>query len=132
IVHVVSGVQDQHGIMVLSHLNKAIRIMNQLRALEDATIIYRVSRSPERRVFYVDVGNLPRAKAEQHLRDVMIKHRNRLVYDASSGAISDSRKFATMIEDFWMPRRADGKATEITTLPAGQNLGEMADVEYFQ
>lgn len=132
IVQIVSGEQDSHGTMVLSHLHKAIRPMNQLRALEDATIIYRISRAPERRVFYIDVGNLPKAKAEQQLRDLMAKHKNKLVYDAASGEIRDDRKFMTMMEDFWIPRRADGKATEITTLPSGQNLGELADVEYFQ
>lgn len=132
IVHVVSGVQDSSGSMVLSNLHQAIKPMNQLRALEDATLIYRISRAPERRIFYIDVGNLPKAKAEQHLRDIMIKHKNKLVYDASTGEIRDDRKFMTMLEDYWLPRRGDGKATEITTLPAGQNLGELADVEYFQ
>lgn len=132
IVQVVSGLQDNTGSMVLSYLHQSIRPMNQLRALEDATLIYRISRAPERRVFYIDVGNLPKAKAEQVVRDMMVKHKNRTVYDASSGEIKDDRKFMTMIEDYWMPRRADGKSTEITTLPAGQNLGELADVEYFQ
>lgn len=132
IVHVVSGLQDENGAMVLSMLHKAIKPMNQLRALEDATLIYRISRAPERRIFYIDVGNLPKAKAEQHLRDIMVKHKNKLVYDAASGEIRDDRKFMTMLEDYWLPRRGDGKATEITTLPAGQNLGELADVEYFQ
>lgn len=132
IVHVVSGLQDVTGTMVLSYLNKAIRVMNQLRAIEDAAVIYRLTRSTERRVFYIDVGNLPKHKAEQHLRDIMVKHKNKLVYDANSGRISDSRKFINMQEDFWIPRRADGKATEITTLPAGASLGEMSDTEYFQ
>lgn len=132
IVHVTSGVQDERGTMVLSHLHKAIKPMNQLRALEDAVIIYRISRAPERRIFYIDVGNLPKAKAEQHLRDIMVKHKNKLNYDAQTGEVTDNRRFMTMLEDYWLPRRGDGKATEITTLPAGQNLGEMADVEFFQ
>lgn len=132
IIQVVSGLQDNHGTMVLSHLQKAIKPMNQLRAMEDATLIYRISRAPERRVFYIDVGNLPKMKAEQHLRDLMVKHKNRIVYDAQTGEIRDDRRFMTMLEDYWLPRRGDGKTTEITTLPAGQNLGELADVEYFQ
>lgn len=131
IVQVVSGLQDNNGTMVLSFLHKAIKPMNQLRALEDAVIIYRISRAPERRIFYIDVGNLPKAKAEQHLRDIMVKHKNKLVYDASTGEIRDDRRFMTMLEDYWLPRRGDGKATEITTLPAGQNLGELTDVDYF-
>lgn len=106
--------------------------MNQLRFVEDATVIYRVSRAPERRVFYVDVGNMPRAKAEQYLKDIMTKFRNKLTYDASTGEIRDDRKHMSMLEDFWMPRRGEGKSTEITTLPAGQNLGQMDDVLYFE
>ena len=106
--------------------------MNQLRFVEDATVIYRVSRAPERRVFYVDVGNMPRAKAEQYLKDIMTKFRNKLTYDAGTGEIRDDRKHMSMLEDFWMPRRGEGKSTEITTLPAGQNLGQMEDVHYFE
>jgi hypothetical protein len=106
--------------------------MNQLRFVEDATVIYRVSRAPERRVFYVDVGNMPRNKADQYLKDVMTKFRNKLVYDAATGEVRDDRKHLSMLEDFWMPRRGEGKSTEITTLPAGQNLGEMEDVLYFE
>jgi hypothetical protein len=118
--------------MVLSHLHKAIKPLNQLRILEDATVIYRISRAPERRIFYIDVGNLPKLKAEQYLRDMMAKHKNRTIYDANTGEIKDDRKFMTMLEDYWLPRREGGKGTEITTLPAGQNLGEMDDVLYFQ
>lgn len=132
IVHCTSGVMDTNGSIVLSYLHKAIKPLNQLRTLEDATVIYRISRAPERRVFYIDVGNLPKMKAEQYMRDIMQKFKNRLVYDSSTGEVRDDRKFMTMLEDFWLPRRADGKATEITTLPPGQNLGEMDDVLYFQ
>jgi hypothetical protein len=103
-----------------------------LRALEDATVVYRISRAPERRIFYIDVGNLPKMKAEQYLRDMMQRHKNKVVYDASTGEVRDDRKFMTMLEDYWLPRREGSRGTEITTLPAGQNLGEMADVEYFQ
>lgn len=131
IVLATSGLLDESNRLVLSHLHKAIKPLNQLRVLEDAAVIYRLSRAPERRIFYIDVGNLPKLKAEQHLRDMMAKHKNRLVYDATSGAIRDDRKFMTMLEDFWLPRR-DGKGTEITTLPGGANLGEMDDVLYFQ
>ena len=123
---------DTNSTMVLSHLHKAIKPLNQLRTLEDATVIYRITRAPERRVFYIDVGNLPKMKAEQYMRDIMAKFKNRLVYDSSTGEVRDDRKFMTMLEDFWLPRRADGKATEITTLPPGANLGEMDDVLYFQ
>jgi len=132
IVHCTSGITDAEGKMVLGFLHKAIKPLNSLRALEDATIIYRISRAPERRVFYVDVGNLPKIKAEQFVRDMMNKHKNKLVYDSTTGAVRDDRKFMTMIEDYWMPRRDGGKGTEITTLPAGQNLGVMEDVLYFQ
>jgi hypothetical protein len=118
--------------MVLSYLHKAIKPLNQLRTLEDATVIYRLSRAPERRIFYIDVGNLPKMKAEQYLRDMMIRHKNKLVYDATTGEIRDDRKFMTMLEDYWLPRREGGKGTEITTLPGGENLGEIKDVEYFQ
>ena len=132
IVHCVSGLMDQNNQMVLGYLHKAIKPLNQLRTLEDASVIYRISRAPERRVFYIDVGNLPKMKAEQYLRDMMVKHKNRLVYDANTGQIRDDRKHMTMLEDFWLPRREGGRSTEITTLPGGQNLGEMEDVEYFQ
>jgi hypothetical protein len=132
IVHCTSGITDTENKMVLGFLHKAIKPLNSLRALEDATIIYRISRAPERRVFYVDVGNLPKIKAEQYLRDMMNKHKNKLVYDQTTGQVRDDRKFMTMIEDYWMPRREGGKGTEITTLPGGQNLGVMEDVMYFQ
>jgi hypothetical protein len=132
ILHCTSGLLDAGNKMVLSYLHKAMRPMNQLRAMEDATVIYRIARAPERRVFYIDVGSLPKAKAEQHLKDMMTKFKNRLVYDASTGEIRDDRRFLTMLEDFWLPRREGGRGTEISTLPGGQNLGEMADVEYFQ
>ena len=123
---------DPANKMVLGYLHKAIKPLNQLRTLEDATVIYRLSRAPERRIFYIDVGNLPKMKAEQYLADMMAKHKNKLVYDASSGEIIDDRKFMTMMEDFWLPRREGGRGTEITTLPGGQNLGEMDDVDYFR
>lgn len=132
IAFVPSGLNDRDGTMVLSYLHKAIKPLNQLRALEDATLIYRISRAPERRIFYIDVGNLPKMKAEQYMRDMMVRHKNRVVYDASSGEIKDDRKFMTMLEDYWFPRREGTRGTEITTLPAGQNLGKMEDVEYFQ
>lgn len=132
IVHVTSGMLDPMNTVVLSHLHKAIKPLNQLRALEDATIVYRISRAPERRIFYIDVGNLPKMKAEQYLRDMMARHKNKVVYDSSTGEIRDDRKFMTMLEDYWLPRRDGSRGTEITTLPAGQNLGELADVEYFQ
>ena len=132
VLHCTSGLMDEANKMVLSHLHKAIKPLNQLRVLEDATVIYRISRAPERRIFYIDVGNLPKLKAEQYLRDMMAKHKNRLVYDATTGELRDDRKFMTMLEDYWLPRREGGKGTEITTLPAGQNLGEMDDVLYFQ
>ena len=132
IIHVTSGLTSVSGDMVLGYLHKAIKPLNQLRALEDATIIYRISRAPERRIFYIDVGNLPKMKAEQYLKDIMNRFKNKLVYDQTTGEIRDDRKFMTMLEDFWLPRREGGKGTEISTLPAGQNLGEMGDVEYFQ
>ena len=132
ILHCTSGVMTEDNRMVLSHLHKAIKPLNQLRILEDATVIYRISRAPERRIFYIDVGNLPKMKAEQYLRDMMVKHKNRLIYDAATGEIRDDRKFMTMLEDYWLPRREGSRGTEITTLPAGQNLGEMDDVLYFQ
>ena len=132
ILHTTSGLMDKNNQMVYSYLQKAIRPLNQLRTLEDATVIYRISRAPERRIFYIDVGNLPKAKAEQYLRDMMVRHKNRLVYDAVTGEVRDDRKYMTMLEDYWLPRREGNKGTEITTLPAGQNLGEMQDVQYFQ
>ena len=127
-----SGIMDQNNKMVLSYLHKAVKPLNQLRMLEDATVIYRLARAPERRIFYIDVGNLPKAKAEQYLRDMMVKHKNKLVYDANTGEVRDDRKFLTMLEDYWLPRREGGKGTEISTLPGGQNLGEIEDVQYFQ
>ena len=132
VIHLTSGLFDPAKSTVLSYLHKAIRPMNQLRFVEDATVIYRVSRAPERRVFYVDVGSLPKMKAEQYLKDMMNKFRNKLVYDASTGEIKDQTRHMSMLEDFWMPRRGEGKNTEITTLPAGQNLGQMEDVLYFE
>ena len=127
-----SGILDKTNTMVLSHLHKAIKPLNNLRSLEDATVIYRISRAPERRIFYIDVGNLPKMKAEQYLRDMMTRHKNKVVYDSATGEIRDDRKFMTMLEDYWLPRREGGRGTEITTLPGGQNLGELTDVEYFQ
>lgn len=132
IVYVTSGLTDRTGAMVLSHLHKAIKPLNQLRIMEDATVIYRISRAPERRIFYIDVGNLPKMKAEQYLRDMMVKHKNRLVYNAESGEVRDDRKFMTMIEDYWIPRREGGRGTQIETLKGGENLGVMEDVLYFQ
>jgi hypothetical protein len=125
-------VTSLNGDLVQSYLHKAIKPLNQLRSMEDSLVIYRISRAPERRIFYIDVGNLPKMKAEQYLRDIMIKFKNKLVYDSSTGEIRDDRKFMTMLEDFWLPRREGGKGTEITTLPGGQNLGQMDDVLYFQ
>ena len=132
IVNVNSGLMDSKRAMVLSYLHKAIKPLNQLRMIEDATVIYRLSRAPERRIFYIDVGNMPTVKAEQYLRDIMVKYRNKLVYDSSTGEIKDDRKHLSMLEDFWLPRREGGKGTEITTLPGGQNLGELEDVKYFE
>ena len=132
ICYVPSGLVDSRNKMVLGYLHKAIKPLNQLRMLEDAVVIYRLSRAPERRIFYIDVGNLPKMKAEQYIRDMMVKHKNKLVYDASTGEVRDDRRHMTMLEDFWLPRREGGRGTEITTLPAGQNLGEMEDVVYFQ
>jgi hypothetical protein len=132
ICYVHSGITDKDGRMVISHLHKAIKTLNQLRMLEDATVIYRISRAPERRIFYIDVGNLPKMKAEQYLREIMQKYKNKLVYDAQTGEIRDDRRYQTMLEDFWLPRREGGKGTEITTLQGGQNLGEIDDVLYFQ
>jgi len=132
IIAVVSGLMDSRRAVVLSYLHKAIKPLNQLRMIEDATVIYRISRAPERRIFYIDVGNLPKLKAEQYLRDIMVKYKNKLVYDANTGEVRDDRKFLSMMEDFWLPRREGGKGTEITTLPGGQNLGELEDVKYFE
>lgn len=132
IVHVTSGLTDTNGTMVLSYLHKAIKPLNQLRTLEDAVVVYRISRAPERRLWYIDVGNLPKMKAEQYVRDIMVKHKNRLIYDSATGEVRDDRKFMTMLEDYWLPRREGGRGTEVSTLPAGQNLGEMEDVNYFK
>ena len=132
ICHINSGLYDSTRRRVFGYLHKAIKPLNQLRMIEDSVIIYRISRAPERRVFYVDVGNLPKNKAEQYLRDIMNRYRNKLVYDASTGEIRDDRKHMSMLEDYWMPRREGGRGTEITTLDGGQNLGEMEDVEYFK
>ena len=127
-----SGLMDMNRRMHLSFLHKGIKSLNQLRMIEDALVIYRLSRAPERRIFYIDVGNLPKVKAEQYLRDVMSRYRNKLVYDAQTGEIRDDKKHMSMLEDFWLPRREGGRGTEITTLPGGQNLGELKDVEYFK
>ena len=132
IVNVTSGLVNPGGDTVLSYLHKAIKPMNQLRSMEDSLVIYRISRAPERRIFYIDVGNLPKMKAEQHLRDMMTRFKNKIVYNADTGEIRDDRKFMTMLEDFWLPRREGGKGTEITTLPGGQNLGQIDDIVYFQ
>ena len=126
------GLLDARKSMVVSHLHKAIKPYNQLKMLEDAVVIYRISRAPERRIFYVDVGNLPKIKAEQYLRDIMVKFKNRLVYNSGTGEISDEREHRTMLEDYWLPRREGGRGTEISTLPGGQNLGEIEDVQYFR
>jgi hypothetical protein len=132
IINVNSGLMDSRRASVLSYLHKAIKPLNQLRMIEDAVVIYRISRAPERRIFYIDVGNLPKMKAEQYLRDIMVKYKNKLVYDANTGEVRDDRKFLSMMEDFWLPRREGGKGTEIQTLPAGTNLGELEDVKYFE
>ena len=132
IAYITSGVKDQGKNIVLSYLHKAIKYLNQLRMLEDSIVIYRLSRAPERRIFYIDVGNLPKIKAEQYLRDVMSRYRNKLVYDSNTGEIRDDKKHMSMLEDFWLPRREGGRGTEITTLPGGQNLGELTDIKYFQ
>ena len=132
ITYITSGLVDRNKGTVLSYLQKAIKALNQLRMIEDSLVIYRLSRAPERRVFYIDVGNLPKVKAEQYLREVMSRYRNKLVYNASTGEVRDDRKHMSMMEDFWLPRREGGRGTEITTLPGGQNLGELSDIEYFQ
>jgi len=132
ITYVTSGLFDRNKGTCLSYLHKAIKALNQLRMIEDSLVIYRLSRAPERRIFYIDVGNLPKVKAEQYLKEVMSRYRNKLVYDANTGEVRDDRKFMSMLEDFWLPRREGGRGTEITTLPGGQNLGELSDIEYFQ
>ena len=132
ITYCTSGLVDRNKNRVLSYLQKAIKAVNQLRMIEDSLVIYRLSRAPERRIFYIDVGNLPKVKAEQYLKEVMNRYRNKLVYNAQTGEIRDDRKFMSMMEDFWLPRREGGRGTEITTLPGGQNLGELTDVDYFQ
>jgi hypothetical protein len=132
IAYCTSGLVDRNKGSTLSYLHKAIKSLNQLRMIEDSLVIYRLSRAPERRIFYIDVGNLPKVKAEQYLRDVMMRYRNKLVYDANTGEIRDDKKFMSMLEDFWLPRREGGRGTEISTLPGGQNLGEITDIEYFK
>ena len=132
ITYCTSGLVDRNKGSTLSYLHKAIKALNQLRMIEDSLVIYRLSRAPERRIFYIDVGNLPKVKAEQYLRDVMMRYRNKLVYDANTGEIRDDKKYMSMLEDFWLPRREGGRGTEITTLPGGQNLGEITDIKYFQ
>jgi hypothetical protein len=132
VVYTPSGFLDSNTGMMMSYLHKAIKPTNQLKMIEDSLVIYRISRAPERRIFYVDVGNLPKLKAEQYVNDIMNKFRNKIVYDATTGEVRDDRRHLSMMEDFWMPRREGGKGTEITTLPGGQNLGEIQDIEYFQ
>jgi len=132
ITYCTSGLVDRNKGSTLSYLHKAIKGLNQLRMIEDSLVIYRLSRAPERRIFYIDVGNLPKVKAEQYLRDVMMRYRNKLVYDANTGEIRDDKKYMSMLEDFWLPRREGGRGTEISTLPGGQNLGEITDIKYFQ
>jgi len=132
VAYCTSGLVDRNKGSTLSYLHKAIKALNQLRMIEDSLVIYRLSRAPERRIFYIDVGNLPKIKAEQYLRDVMMRYRNKLVYNADTGEIRDDKKYMSMLEDFWLPRREGGRGTEITTLPGGQNLGEITDIKYFQ
>lgn len=132
ITYCTSGLVDRNKRSTLSYLQKAIKVFNQLYMIEDSLVIYRLSRAPERRIFYIDVGNLPKVKAEQYLRDVMSRYRNKLVYNANTGEIRDDKKYMSMLEDFWLPRREGGRGTEISTLPGGQNLGEITDIEYFQ
>jgi hypothetical protein len=132
VTYCTSGLVDRNKNTVLSYLHKAIKALNQLRMIEDSLVIYRLSRAPERRIFYIDVGNLPKVKAEQYLKEVMSRYRNKLVYNAQTGEVRDDKKFMSMLEDFWLPRREGGRGTEITTLPGGQNLGELSDIEYFQ
>ncbi|MFM7696386.1 MAG: portal protein [Vulcanococcus sp.] len=132
ITYCTSGLVDRNKHLTLSWLHKGIKALNQLRMIEDSLVIYRLSRAPERRIFYIDVGNLPKVKAEQYLREVMNRYRSKLVYDANTGEVRDDKKFMSMLEDFWLPRREGGRGTEITTLPGGQNLGEITDIQYFQ
>ncbi len=132
ITYCTSGLVDRNKGSTLSYLHKAIKSLNQLRMIEDSLVIYRLSRAPERRIFYIDVGNLPKQKAEQYLRDVMMRYRNKLVYDSATGEMRDDKKHMSMLEDFWLPRREGGRGTEISTLPGGQNLGEITDIKYFQ
>ncbi len=132
ITYCTSGLVDRNKGVTLSYMHKAIKSLNQLRMIEDSLVIYRLSRAPERRIFYIDVGNLPKIKAEQYLRDVMMRYRNKLVYNADTGEIRDDKKYMAMLEDFWLPRREGGRGTEISTLPGGQNLGEITDIEYFK
>ena len=132
VIYCGSGLLDANSALMMSHLHKAIKPVNQLKMIEDSLVIYRISRAPERRIFYIDVGNLPKMKAEQYVNDIMNKFRNKIVYDAATGEVKDSRKHLSIMEDFWMPRREGGKGTEITTLPGGQNLGDIADINYFQ
>ena len=132
ITYCTSGLVDRNKGSTLSYLHKSIKSLNQLRMIEDSLVIYRLSRAPERRIFYIDVGNLPKVKAEQYLRDVMMRYRNKLVYNADTGEIRDDKKYMAMLEDFWLPRREGGRGTEISTLPGGQNLGEITDIEYFK
>jgi len=130
--YVTSGILDDKRKKVVSHLHKAIKPINQLRMMEDSLVIYRLARAPERRIFYIDVGNLPRGKSEQYLKDIMARYRNKLVYDANTGELKDDRKHMSMLEDFWLPRREGGRGTEISTLPGGENLGQIDDIIYFQ
>ena len=132
ITYVTSGIMDTNRNIVLSYLHKGIKVLNQLRMIEDSLVIYRLSRAPERRIFYIDVGNLPKMKAEQYLRDVMMRYRNKLVYNADTGEIRDDKKYMAMLEDFWLPRREGGRGTEIDTLSGGANLGEIEDIIYFK
>jgi len=132
ICYITSGLLDETKKKVVSYLHKSLKPINQLRMMEDSLVIYRLARAPERRIFYIDVGNLPRGKAEQYMKDIMTNYRNKLVYDASTGLIKDDRKHMSMLEDFWLPRRENGKGTEITTLPGGENLGQIDDIIYFQ
>ena len=132
VAYCTSGLVDRNKGSVLSYLHKSIKSLNQLRMIEDSLVIYRLSRAPERRIFYIDVGNLPKVKAEQYLRDVMMRYRNKLVYNADTGEVKDDKKYMAMLEDFWLPRREGGRGTEISTLPGGQNLGEITDIEYFK
>ena len=132
ITYVTSGLLDPSRKKILSHLHKALKPVNQLRMMEDSLVIYRLARAPERRIFYIDVGNLPKGKAEEYLRNIMAKYRNKMVYDAETGDMKDDKKHMSMLEDFWLPRREGGRGTEISTLPGGENLGQIDDIEYFR